>query len=150
MDKAITRALPKTKDVPQSDVAGPRNGPTLISLMERFHSPQAAREYLESIRWPHGTFCPHCGVVGESTKLGGKAALRGLWQCKACEKQFTVTVGTIYEDTHIPLHKCIIAQHLICANKKGISALSLSRMLDIGYKSTWHMCHRIREAMGDT
>jgi len=123
--------------------------PNLIDLIERFPTPAAARAHLESILWPDGPVCPHCGVVNEATRLGGKAGALGQWKCRPCRKKFTVTVGTIYEDSHIPLHKWLIAFHLMCANKKGISALSLSRMLGITYKCAWHMAHRIRLSMED-
>lgn len=126
-----------------------QNSPSLIDLIEKFPTSEAARLYIEGIRWADGRACPHCGVVNESTALKGRAHRKGLYQCNACRQQFTVTVGTIYEGSHIALNKWLIAQHLLCANKKGISALSLSRMLSIGYKSAWHLCHRIRHAMKD-
>ena len=126
------------------------DGPSLIELVERYHDTESARTYLESVRWSAGRVCPHCGVVNESADLGGAAAEKGLYWCRACSKKFTVTVGTIFEDSHIPLHKWVIAFHLISANKKGISALSLQRMLNLGsYRTAWHMCHRIRHAMQD-
>lgn len=121
-----------------------------MDLVESYGTPAKARAYLEAVRWPDGPVCPHCGVVNEATRLGGKAGERGLLKCNACKDQFTVTVGTVMEDSHIPLHKWVIATHLICANKKGISALSLQRMMKLGsYKSAWFMCHRIRFAMKD-
>jgi transposase-like protein len=126
-------------------------GTTLIELMELYGTPDKARAYLESVRWPDGPICPHCGVVREATRLSGKAGARGLFKCNACKEQFTVTVGTVMEDSHIPLHKWVIAIHLMCANKKAVSALSLQRMLKLGsYRTAWHMCHRIRESMRDT
>ncbi len=106
-----------------------------------------AREYLESLRWPDGAICGHCGS-DNVVKLAGKATRPGVYKCRACRQQFTVTVGTIFESSHIPLRKWVMAFALMCASKKGISALQLQRMLGLGsYKSAWHMAHRIRHAM---
>lgn len=111
-----------------------------------------ARAYLEQVRWPNGAVCPHCGSIG-AYKLQPKAdskrpVRKGVYKCKACRKQFTVTVGTIFEDSHIPLHQWLSAIQFLCASKKGISAHQLHRMLNITYKSAWFMAHRIRYAMG--
>lgn len=106
-----------------------------------------ARAHLEKIRWPNGPVCPHCGETEKITKLMGKSHRPGLHQCNGCRKHFTVTVGTLFEDSHIKLNKWLLAFHLMAASKKGISALQLSRMLGISYKSAWFMGHRIREAM---
>ncbi len=106
-----------------------------------------ARRYLERVRWPNGPVCPHCRSVKQSTQLQGDDHRDGLYQCQPCEKQFTVTVGTVYESSHIPLHKWLLATHLMSASKKGISAHQLHRMLGITYKSAWFMAHRIREGM---
>jgi transposase-like protein len=115
-----------------------------------FQNETKAREWLEASRWPSGPVCPHCGTVGERiAKLEGKAHRPGLYQCYECNSQFSVTVGTLYERSHIPLHKWLLATHLMTAGKKGISAHQLHRMLDITYKSAWFMAHRIREAMAD-
>jgi transposase-like protein len=107
-----------------------------------------AREYLESIRWPDGNpTCPHCNGK-DVTRLAGEAARPGTIQCNSCRQQFTVTVNTIMEDSHIPLSKWVLAFHLICSSKKGISALQLQRNLGLGsYRTAWFMAHRIREAM---
>ena len=117
-----------------------------------FNDPDAAREYLEAMRWSEGPICPHCGVIGEAYRLkakeGSKRPVRkGVWKCKGCRKQFTVTVGTIFADSHIKPHKWLLAIHLLCASKKGMSAHQLHRMLGITYKSAWFMAHRIRYAM---
>jgi len=113
---------------------------------ERFQNPFAAADYLESIRWPDGPVCPHCGM--ESDKhYRLKNATRKLWKCRSCRKQFTVTVGTIFEGSHIGLHKWLLAFYLLCSSKKGMSAHQLHRMLGITYKSAWFMAHRIRYAM---
>lgn len=114
-----------------------------------FHNETKAREWLEARIWPNGAICPHCGVVGESTLMKGKTTRAGLHQCNACHKPFTVTVGTLYERSKIPLHKWLAATHLIMASKKGISALQVGRMLAISKKSSWFLCHRIRESLRD-
>jgi len=106
-----------------------------------------AREHLEGIRWANGVYCPHCGGYDDIRKLGGAAADKGLWHCKPCRKKFTVTVGTVFERSHIPLTKWLAAFHLMSASKKGISAHQGHRMLGLTYKTAWFMWHRIREAM---
>ncbi len=112
-----------------------------------FQDADAAREHLEALRWPDGAICPHCGVVGSATKLVGKAHRPGVYQCNDCREQFTVTVGTVFERSKIPLNKWLLATHLMCASKKGMSAHQIGRMLGVTYKTAWFMCHRIREAM---
>jgi transposase-like protein len=112
-----------------------------------FTDEKAARRHLEKLRWPSGPVCPHCGATEKITKLRGKSHRPGLYQCNSCRQPFTVTVGTILEDSHIELHKWLLAFHLMAASKKGISAHQLHRMLGITYKSAWFMAHRIREAM---
>lgn len=106
-----------------------------------------AREHLERLHWPNGPVCPHCGENENTTKVGGKTARPGLHMCNSCRKQFTVTVGTIFEDSKIPLNKWLMAYALINSSKKGISASQLSRNLGITYKSAWFLAHRIRETM---
>lgn len=115
----------------------------------QFHDEDKAREYLESIRWATGVVCPHCGVIGEHYRLDGEAHRKGLWKCKDCRKQFTVTVGTVFERSKIPLHKWLMATFLMCSSKKGISSHQLHRILGITYKTAWFMTHRLREAMKD-
>ena len=106
-----------------------------------------AREYLESIRWANGRVCPHCQSE-RSYLMGGKSTRPGLYKCNACRKPFTVTLGTIFQGSHIKLREWVIAFHLMCSSKKGISALQLQRNLGLGqYKSAWHLAHRVREAM---
>lgn len=112
-----------------------------------FQDAEKAREHLEAIRWPNGPVCPHCGGLERNSKLEGKAHRAGLYFCGDCRSQFTVTVGTVFERSKLPLHKWVMATHLMCASKKGISAHQLHRMLGITYKSAWFMAHRIREAM---
>ena len=115
-----------------------------------FTDADKAREYLEAQRWPEAVSCPHCGSLDGITKMQGKSLRPGVFNCNACRKPFSVTVGTVYERSHIPLNKWLLATHLLCSSKKGISAHQLHRMLGITYKSAWFMCHRIREAMAPT
>lgn len=118
-----------------------------------YHDEDAARAHFEKLRWPDGRVCPHCGVVGDdqSTLLQGKSHRAGLYKCKPCGKPFTATIGTVYEDSKVPLHQWLLATHLMCSSKKGISALQLQRELALGsYRTAWFMAHRIREAMTET
>lgn len=110
-----------------------------------------AREHLESIMWPNGPVCPRCGVSGDRiTKLQGKSTRPGVHKCKDCRKPFTVTVGTVMERSKIPLTKWLLAAQLKAASKKGISALQLSRMLNLGYEAAWFLTHRLNEACTPT
>lgn len=129
---------------------------TLDKIQERFNTDETAREYLESIRWPDGPVCPHC-QNSNSAKIWSivpnkdKNIRAGLRQCGECKKQFTVTVGTIFEDSHIPLRKWLVAWYLINSSKKGISALQIQRMLALGsYRTAHFMMHRIRYVLRDT
>jgi transposase-like protein len=114
-----------------------------------FTDEDKARKALEAIRWPDGPYCPHCGNADQEklAKGQGRATRTGLYYCAGCNGQFTVTIGTVMEDTRIPLSKWLFAMHLLGSSKKGMSALQLSRMLGVSYKSAWFLCHRIREAM---
>src|ERR1700730_2620313 len=112
-----------------------------------FTDEDKAREFLEVSRWPDGPVCPFCGQLETVAKLGGKSMGPGWYYCSDCRDKFTVRVGTLYGRSHIPLYKWLFATHLIISSKKGMSALQLSRMLDLSYKSAWFMCHRIREGM---
>ncbi len=107
----------------------------------------AARDHLEALRWPDGPYCPHCGEAENVTRLDGESHRAGLHQCNSCRQHFSVTVGTLFERSHLPLHKWLLAFHLMAASKKGISSHQLHRMLGITYKTAWFMAHRIREAM---
>jgi transposase-like protein len=108
---------------------------------------QEARSHLESLLWPNGPVCAHCGATNVY-RMRGLTVRAGLHRCRSCKKTFTVTVGTIFEDSHIPLSKWIKAFHLMCSSKKGISALQLQRNLGLGsYRTAWFMCHRVRLAM---
>jgi len=126
----------------------------------RFQSHDAAREHLEALHWPEGPTCPHCGSddakrlppqKGRKTKAHpGGVVRKGVVQCNDCRKQYTVTVGTVFERSKVPLNKWLLANHLLCASKKGISGHQMARMLGVTYKTAWFMMHRIREAMIDT
>jgi transposase-like protein len=114
-----------------------------------FTDADKARAHLERTRWPHGPVCPHCGVVNEATAIKGKSARPGLYQCNVggCREQFTITVGTVFERSKVPLNKWLLATYLLASSKKGISAHQIGRTLGVTYKTAWFMCHRIREAM---
>jgi transposase-like protein len=123
----------------------------LSNLAKYFSDEDSAREFLEYKRWHGDAVCPHCKTAG-AYKLTPKPtskspARKGLWKCRACRKQFTVTVGTIFEDSRIPLSKWLLAIHLLSSSKKGMSAHQIHRMLGVTYKSAWFMMHRIRYAM---
>jgi transposase-like protein len=123
----------------------------LTSISKHLSTPESARAFLEAQCWPDGVVCPFCGLVGEAYRLKAKPDSKtpvrpGVWKCGGCRKQFTVTKGTIFEDSHIPLNTWLMAIHLICSSKKGMSAHQLHRMLGVGYKSAWFMVHRLRYA----
>ena len=110
------------------------------------------REFLETMRWPDGPVCPKCGETVPyriTRKSASKNAVRSLYRCRACKRQYTATVGTIFEDSKLPLNKWFAAIYLMCSSKKGVSAHQVHRTLGVTYKSAWFMCHRIREAMRD-
>ncbi len=116
----------------------------LIDILQM--SKEEARAYLEKLHWPNGPMCPRCN--GQNVLLlKGKSTRPGLYKCRPCSRQFTVTVGTIFEDGHVPLNKWLGAFYLMCSSKKGMSANQLSRDLGVAYKTAWYMCHRIRLAM---
>ncbi len=138
----------KTESKPGDDL-------TLMAVMARFGSEDAAREYMESVLWPDGPVCPHCGNadaarIGKIAVNTAKKVRAGLRTCADCHKQFTVTVNTIMEDSHIPLNKWLIAIYIMCASKTQVSALQLQRQLEIGsYRTAWFMCHRIRYGLAE-
>jgi transposase-like protein len=124
----------------------------LPELASYFQNEDAAREFLEKLRWPEQPVCPHCGSINDHYRIESKTeskrpSRKGLWKCKDCKKQFTVKVGTIFEDSHIPIHIWLYAIYLLCSSKKGMSAHQLHRTLGVTYKSAWFMAHRIRYAM---
>jgi transposase-like protein len=106
-----------------------------------------AREHLEALRWPDGPVCPHCGVVGNAVALNGKSTRPGVYKCRDCHKPFSVTVGTVFERSKIPLNKWLLANHMLASGKKGTSSHQIHRTLGVTYKTAWFMTHRIREAM---
>src|SRR5437016_13031031 len=114
-----------------------------------FHNEEAAFAYVEAELWPNGPVCPHCGNV-DAAKIGrlqGKTSRPGLWKCYACRKQFTVRIGSIFEDSHFPLHLWLQAIQLISASKKGISTRQIQRAFNCSMKTAWFLMHRIRETM---
>ena len=114
----------------------------------RFHNEEAAFEYVEGKLWPKGPVCPHCQAAGDKIgRLSGKTTRPGLRKCYACRKPFTVRIGSIFEDSHLPLRLWLQAIHLLCSSKKGISTRQLQRTLGCGMKTAWHLGHRIRFAM---
>lgn len=115
-----------------------------------FHDEAKARKWLESELWPNGPVCPRCGTIDEATLMKGESHRPGLYQCNACREPFTVTVGTLYERSKIPLNKWLAATHLMMASKKGMSALQIGRMLGFSKKTAWFICHRIRESLRET
>lgn len=141
---------------------------TLLAIFENYSDEDNARAFVESLLWPNGTVCPHCGLVGEAYRIVMKEktpeqiaqlkkegkrhqkARKGLWKCAGCRKQFTVTIGTVFEDSHIKLSRWVLAIHLFCASKKGISAHQIHRMLGITIKSAWFLMHRIRHAVAES
>lgn len=116
-------------------------------IAARFTNADAARKHLEALLWKDGRNCPHCGVLDQSTALKGKSTRPGVYWCNACQKPFSVTVGTVMERSKIPLNVWLYVNHLLNSSKKGISAHQIARMVGITYKSAWFLCHRIREAM---
>lgn len=125
---------------------------TMLTMMQRYSTEEAAREYFENLRWPDGPVCPSCGSqkVYEMTANKAKRIRPGLYKCADCRNKFTVTVGTIMESTHLPLNKWLLAFYMMCASKTQVSALQLQRQLDIGsYASAHFMCHRIRYALSE-
>jgi transposase-like protein len=116
----------------------------LINLIERYHSEDKCRDYLEELRWPDGVTCPRCG-----SKSISKIAERYQYDCNSCRYQFSVTAGTIFHDSHLPLWKWFATMYLMIESKKGISANQVKRTIVVSYKTAWYLCHRIRNAMSD-
>ena len=114
----------------------------LVTLIEQFGSEDRCRAYLEALRWPDEIACPRC----ESLKIS-QIVKRNQFDCDACRYQFSVTAGTIFNDSHLPLWKWFLAVYLLCESKKGMSANQIKRTLGISYKTAWYLCHRIRAAM---
>jgi transposase-like protein len=116
-----------------------------------FKDENEARKALEEIRWPNGPVCPHCACNGQVSRVEGtkKAHRDGLFYCNDCKGQFTVTVGTVFERSKIPLTKWWMATFMLCSSKKGVSSHQIHRTIGVTYKTAWFMTHRIREAMKD-
>jgi transposase-like protein len=113
----------------------------------RFTSADAARRHLESLLWRDGPVCVHCRVMDQATALKGKSTRPGVYWCNACKRPFSVTVGTVYERSHVPLNLWLYANHLLCNSESAISGHRLARRLGVSYKTAWHMIRHIREAM---
>lgn len=133
-----------------------------VTTEPMFNDDVVARRHFEKLRWPNGEpVCPHCGTINDAVAVardekraakrkaeGKKIARDGLYFCRSCKGTFTATTGTIYEDSHVPMRKWLLAHHLMAASKKGVSAAQLQRMLGLGsYRTAWFMAHRIRESM---
>lgn len=121
-----------------------------MALPKIYTDETAAREHLETLLWPEGPICPHCGSINESTKLQGKSTRPGVYKCRPCQKPFSVTVGTVFERSKIALNMWVYATDLITGAKNGMSAHELHRVLKVTYKTAWFMAHRIRTAMEET
>jgi transposase-like protein len=112
-----------------------------------YHDADKAREHLEKTVWPKGPICPHCGALDNAHLMTGESTRPGLYKCRDCREPFTVTVGTVFERSKIPLNKWVLASHLMASSKKGFSAHQLHRTIGVTYKTAWFMMHRLREAM---
>lgn len=121
-----------------------------ILSQPHFHNEEAAYAYVEKRVWPDGPVCPHCGGVERLGKLKGASTRIGVYKCYQCRKPFRVTVGTVFERSHIPLNVWLQGVYLICSSKKGISSHQLSRTLGVTLKTAWFLAHRIREAMSSS
>lgn len=119
---------------------------TLVGFLKAYGTDEACRAHMESVRWPAGPACPRCGVIGEAAEITTRP---GIYRCRGCKKQFTVTVGTAMEGSHLPLRTWYLAMYLILSTAKPISAMSLSRHLELQYRTCWHLLHRLRAMLGD-
>ena len=116
----------------------------LVKLVERFHSEEKCRAYLEELRWLNGLACPRCGSMSIS-----RIYERGQYDCNSCRYQFSIISGTIFHDSHLPLWKWFATMYMMIESKKGISANQVKRTIGVSYKTAWYLCHRIRSAMSD-
>src|SRR3989442_4863099 len=128
----------------RTKTTAPKSDMDLMKLITKFDTDEKCRMALEKLRWPDGVRCIRC----ESEKIS-RAQKRNQFECDSCGYHFSVTAGTIFHDSHLPLRKWFIATYLICESKKGMSALQLKRTLGVAYKTAWYLCHRIREAVKD-
>lgn len=119
-------------------------GLDIVKLFQEYGTDEACRDYLEHLRWPDGVECPKCG-----SKSISRITTRKQFDCNACRHRFSVTTGTVFHDSHLPLPKWFAAVYLLCEAKKGMSALQLKRTLGVAQKTAWYLCHRIRAAMID-
>lgn len=117
----------------------------LVKLVEQFGSEDKCRAFLEALRWPNGPTCPRCGSNSIS-----RVKVRGQFDCNACRYQFSITAGTIFHDSHLPVWKWFLTAYIMIESKKGVSANQIKRTLNVSYKTAWYLCHRIRAAMTET
>src|SRR2546421_11335418 len=134
----------KSTKYTRTKVTAPKSDMDLMKLITKFDTDEKCRIALEKLRWPDGVRCVRCG----SEKIS-RNYKRNQFECTPCGYHFSVTAGTIFHDSHLPLRKWFIATYLICESKKGVSALQLKRVLGVAYKTAWYLCHRIREAVKD-
>jgi transposase-like protein len=125
--------------------------PSIFQILEKFNTEEKCIEHFERIRWPQGLTCIRCGStrVMKFKALGKTKKMRHLYECVDCRYQYSVTAGTVFHDSHLPLTKWFLGIYLICSAKKGVSAKQLQRQLDVSYKTAWYMAHRIRLAMSE-
>jgi transposase-like protein len=143
-------------DDPDEDEGEERLSLNLGILESHFADESAAYQFVERIRWPNGPVCPHCGSVNHAYFLEprnearktrtGKPTYRRVWKCGECRKQFSVLVGTRFEDSHLPLSKWLLAIHMLCATDGKVTAMDLQQRLGVAYRSAWLMAYRIRHA----
>jgi transposase-like protein len=119
----------------------------LVGLVNKFHSEEKCRAYLEALRWPDGPRCPRCQEKGLAGDKVSRIHDRDQFDCDSCRFQFSVTAGTIFHDTKLPLWKWFLAVYMMVESKKGISANQLKRTLEVSYRTAWYLCHRIRKAL---
>jgi len=126
-----------TKSKPKQEI-------NLVSLIDRYHNQDKCRDYLEELRWPDGVTCPRCGLKSIS-----RVQKPRVFDCNSCRYQFSVTAGTIFHDSHLPLWKWFLTAYMMSEAKKGVSANQIKRTIGVSYKTAWYLCHRIRAAMSD-
>ncbi|MGA9756029.1 MAG: IS1595 family transposase [Desulfobaccales bacterium] len=125
--------------------------PSIFEILKKFDSEEKCIQHFEHIRWPHGLTCIRCGSkrIFQYNTVGKTKKMRHLYQCVDCKYNFSVTTGTVFHDSHLPLTKWFLGIYLICSAKKGVSAKQLQRQLSVSYKTAWYMAHRIRLAMSE-
>jgi transposase-like protein len=128
-----------------------KSQPSIFEIFSKFNTEEKCIAYFERIRWPEGVECPKCGQkrISKFQAKGKTGKVRHLYECMDCSYQFSVTVGTIFHDSHLPLTKWFLAIYMICSAKKGVSAKQLQRELHVSYETAWYVAHRIRLAMQD-